>query len=238
MAADREKSVARVIVGNVAVDATIEETHTYSSSITDYLVEDGSSLSDNRRKNPDKLRLTVLITDHPIDEPASHADGVTMSPSTVTYRQKKELTATLFGVTVTAPGPLSLLTNEVEEKELSVVAASAPLSRVQAVYDELRRMHDEGQIFDVITAYRVFPAMAIESISAPRQAEAAIEFTLELKAIRYATARRIALVFSKVPAAHKKVSKGKQTPKVVTDEKRKSALLKLGGLVGDLLGGG
>jgi hypothetical protein len=242
MAADREKIVARVIVGNVAVDATMEEVHTYSSSITEYLVETGGSLSDNRRKNPDKLRLTVVITDHPIDEPASHADGVVMAARTVTYRQKKDITVSPFGINLTVPGPLNLLTNEQEEKQLTTTAASAPLTRVQAVYDEFQRMHDEGDVFDVITAYRVFAQMGIESLSVPRVAEAAIEFTLDLKAVRYATARRIAMVFSSLPAAQKKTSKGKQTPKVVTDEKRKSALARIAddgaAAVTNLLGGG
>ena len=227
MAADLEKAVARVIVGSVAVDATIEEVHTYSSSITDYLVETGSTLSNNRRKNPDKLRLVVLITDHPIDEPASHADGVVMAPKSVRYRQKKDLTFSVFGTTVSAPGPLNLVTSEQEEKELTATAPSAQLSRVQAVYDEFQRMHEDGDIFDVITAYRVFPSMGIESLSVPRKNEAAIEFTLELKAIRYATARRTTIVFSKLPAAQKKTSKGKQTPVVVTDAKRKSGLAHL-----------
>lgn len=229
MAADREKLVAKVIIGNVAVDATIEEVHTYSSSITDYLVETGSTLSNNRRKNPDKLRLTVCITDHPIDEPASHADGVVMTGLSIQYRQKKDLSVSAYGESLTVPGPLNLLTSEVEEKQVIGTAPSAPLTRVQAVYDEFRRMHDDGYIFDVITAYRVFPSMGIETLSLPRTAEASIEFALELKAIRYATARRITMVFSKLPAAAKKTSKGKQTPKVVTDPaKQQSVLLKTG----------
>jgi hypothetical protein len=237
MAADLDKAVARVIVGNVAVDATIDEVHTYSSSITDYLVETGSTLSSNRRKNPDKLRLTVLITDHPIDEPASHADGVVMGPKSIKYHQKKDLSVGAYGYTLSAPGPLNLVTSEQEEKELSATGPSAQLTRVQAVYDEFQRMHEDGDIFDVITAYRVFPSMAIESLSAPRTNEAAIEFTLDLKAIRYATARRTALVFSKLPAAHKKVSKGKQTPVVVTDEKRKSFLARVVDAGKGLMGG-
>lgn len=224
MAADPEKTVARVIVGNVAVDATIEEVHTYSSSITDFLIETGSTLSNNRRKNPNKLRLVVLITDHPIDEPASHADGVVMAPKSIAYRQKKDLSVSAYGYTVSAPGPLNLVTSEQEEKELSATALSAQLTRVQAVYDEFERMHEDGDIFDVITAYRVFESMGVETLTVPRKNEAAIEFTLELKATRFATARRTTIVFSKLPAAQKKTSKGKQTPVVVTDAKRKSAL--------------
>lgn len=235
MAADLDKAVARVIVGQVAVDATIEETHTYSSSITDYMVETGETLSSNRRKNPDKLRLTVLITDHPIDEPASHADGVVMGPQSIKYRQKKDLSVSGYGYTLSAPGPLNLATSEQEEKELTATGPSGTLTRVQAVYDEFRRMHDEGDIFDVITAYRVFESMAIESLSAPRTNEAAIEFTLELKSIRFATAQRTVMVVSKLPAAQKKVSKGKQTPEVVTDPKlAQSGLVKLGIASGQL----
>lgn len=224
MAVDRERTVARVLIGDIAVDATIEEVHTYSASITDRMVETGASISENRRKNPDKLRLVVCVTDHPIDEPASHADGVSMVSSSLEYRQKKELSVTAFGVTATVPGPLNLFTSEEEVKRLPVVGPSAPLSRVQQVYDELRRMHDDGEVFDVVTSYRVFESMGIENLSVPRVAEAAIEFALELKTVRYATVRRIAVIFSKVPAAHKKTSKGKQTPKVVTEEEKKKKL--------------
>jgi hypothetical protein len=229
-ALEPERSVARVLVGSVAVDACVEEVHSYSATITDHPVEEGANVADHRRRNPDKLRVVVVITDHPIDDPASHADGARIVPTTIEYKQKRELSTTVFGRTVAAPGPLNLLTTGgdptlgYETRRFSANALSSPLARSQQVYDELRRMHEEHAVFEVVTSYRVFDNVTIESMSVPRAAEAGLEFTLELRQLTFAVARRVAVTLSRVEASKTKVAKGKQTAKVAEEPALKSSL--------------
>ena len=55
-------SVAYVLI----VDATKQETHTFSASVTDHPVEKGSDISDHTRSNPDLLTLECVISDDPL----------------------------------------------------------------------------------------------------------------------------------------------------------------------------
>lgn len=50
------------MIGDVLVDANIEEAPTYSSEITDKPVEDGSSISDHVGQEPVTLNLECVIT--------------------------------------------------------------------------------------------------------------------------------------------------------------------------------
>lgn len=53
-------------IGAVTVDASVEELHEKSSEVTEHPVEVGVDTSDHIRSKPDHLRITGIITNHPI----------------------------------------------------------------------------------------------------------------------------------------------------------------------------
>lgn len=52
---------------SVQLDASIDETHSAESEITDYPVEEGSNVSDNARSKPARLTIKGVVTGTPMD---------------------------------------------------------------------------------------------------------------------------------------------------------------------------
>lgn len=52
--------------GAVELDASIDETHTAENDITQFPVEEGVDISDHVRKQPNRLTIRGIVTDHPI----------------------------------------------------------------------------------------------------------------------------------------------------------------------------
>lgn len=55
-----------VIIDGFTIDASLEETHTHDSEVTEYPIEDGSTIADNVRPNPIEFEVTGLVSDTPI----------------------------------------------------------------------------------------------------------------------------------------------------------------------------
>jgi len=53
-------------IGHIELDVTLSEQHAYTSSITQYPIEDGAFISDHRKVEPESISLEGLITDTPI----------------------------------------------------------------------------------------------------------------------------------------------------------------------------
>lgn len=52
--------------GAVELDASIEETHSSSVQITQFPVEVGVAISDHVRRQPDRVTIRGIVTDHPL----------------------------------------------------------------------------------------------------------------------------------------------------------------------------
>jgi hypothetical protein len=53
-------------VGTVQFDCSVSETHSKEAQITDHPVEEGSTISDHIRRQPESLELNGIVTNHPI----------------------------------------------------------------------------------------------------------------------------------------------------------------------------
>lgn len=53
-------------IGGIAIDCVIEELHSYENEITQFPVEDGSQIADNRRPLPIRLRMSGIFSDTPV----------------------------------------------------------------------------------------------------------------------------------------------------------------------------
>jgi hypothetical protein len=60
---------------NIAIDASIEETHESPTTITDHAVESGANISDHMRPDADRLTIEGIISNTPIVLPKDHVDG-------------------------------------------------------------------------------------------------------------------------------------------------------------------
>lgn len=56
----------RTKLGVLTLDASISETHTYSSEATAHPVEEGVDVADHIQENPVELTIVGLVTNHPI----------------------------------------------------------------------------------------------------------------------------------------------------------------------------
>lgn len=52
--------------GAVQLDASIEEQHNVSNAITQFPIEEGVDITDHVRKQPDRVTIRGIVTDHPI----------------------------------------------------------------------------------------------------------------------------------------------------------------------------
>ena len=56
----------RAQIGVLTLDASIEETHTSASEVTEHPVEEGTNISDHIRPLPDTLEINGIVTNHPL----------------------------------------------------------------------------------------------------------------------------------------------------------------------------
>jgi hypothetical protein len=63
----------------ISIDATVEEVPQVSALITEHAVEEGGNVSDHVRPENDRLTLSFVISNTPINVPQTNADGVTGS---------------------------------------------------------------------------------------------------------------------------------------------------------------
>lgn len=60
-----------VMINEILIDCTISENHKYSSEVTEFPVESGSTISDNIRLKPLEIDLDCIISNTPIGEAAA-----------------------------------------------------------------------------------------------------------------------------------------------------------------------
>ena len=54
------------MIGDIAIDCTVTETHTSTATVTEHPVESGSNITDHIRPEPVQLSVNGIITNTPI----------------------------------------------------------------------------------------------------------------------------------------------------------------------------
>ena len=131
-------------------DASENETHQFSSTVTEHPVENGSVVSDHVIHRPISLTLRLLQTNHAIQQNAFYATG---------YVQRAG-----------------------DGRVLSYGA-----DRVSQAFEALDSLRRLAVPFEVVTSFRRYDNMLIESISVERNAKTgqALSVTVQLKQIRF-----------------------------------------------------
>lgn len=178
-------------LGTVAVDASLQETHTSTGEATDHMVEEGGDITDNYRVLPRRFSIEGVVSNHPINLPASQVDGVEEVPKEFTW----EATPKIFGMQLGGAGLLGTAVDTIASATgVNVQTGTAKgyspdFDRVQDCYDELDVMMERREPFDVITTLRVYGSMVFESLTVTRDKHTghALRFSGALKQIRTVT---------------------------------------------------
>ena len=149
-------------IGELQLDATIQEVHEYRNEISEYPIEDGSVLSDNIRLMPDTLQMTGFITNSPVTPGQDNkAEVVTMDNGKVEVKNFKR-----------------------EGQNNNVEFAQDVLLRVSG--RRIQGANVEPELVTVVTGLRVYDSMAIENLRMPRDASTglALRFECTLKKVK------------------------------------------------------
>jgi len=87
-------------VGSVELDVTMREDHRYSSRVTNYPVEDGSSLSDHIINEPPVVTLEGIVTDTPLAILTFFNRSVDAFNRLIEIHENRELVTVVTGIKV------------------------------------------------------------------------------------------------------------------------------------------
>ena len=200
----------------IAIDATVEENHGSSALITEHAVEVGGNVSDHIRPENDRLTLVFVITNTPINVPATNMDGATGEISALPFlflgsaprradgnpTQTSPFSAGRFIAAglKTKPSqvqfePQPLVTPPAEGQDgVTVLQFSQEFDRVRSVYDVLRAIVGTGTLVTIITSLRTYGDMGLANLSAPRDADSgnAVEFSVDAIQVKIVSTETVA----------------------------------------------
>lgn len=64
---------ANLTIGTIWIDVSISEKHSVGAEVSDHPVERGTNIADHIRPTPRTVQIEGLVTNHPIEQPLSHA---------------------------------------------------------------------------------------------------------------------------------------------------------------------
>jgi hypothetical protein len=158
-------------IGELQLDATIQEVHEYRNEISEYPIEDGSILSDNIRLMPDTLLMTGFVTNSPVTPGQDNkAEVVTLDNGKVEVKNFKR-----------------------EGQNNNVEFAQDVLLRISG--RRIQGTDVEPELVTVVTGLRVYDSMAIENLSIPRDASTglALRFECTLKKVQRVKTETVAI---------------------------------------------
>jgi hypothetical protein len=212
----------RVQIGTVVVDATIRETHSAGSDVTEHPVEDGSDIVDHCHLKQRVLQIEGLITNQPLEMPQSHADGVKKVDRKFEWKGE----ARVLGVEVGGAGLIGMAVGAVasmaglNQYSGTAMGFEPEFDRITAVREELLRLRNERNPIEITTEREVYPNMIIQNFDETRDGDYgdAMSFSLTAVQIRiveteYTTAPPI----PKVERGKPRQNKGKK-PTLALDE--------------------
>lgn len=193
-------------IDDLQLDATITEVHDYENEVTQFPVEDGSSINDHIRKMPAKLQMEGFITNSPINS-----------------------IQTRIAETVKSVGGLftSKNLNNDDVKNNVDFAFQALLALTGRQIDGF---DTTPKLLTVVTGLRVYKNMAINSLRVPRDISTgqALRFTCMLVEVKKVKTESVDIPNAKAAdkdLAQSKVAKGKQTPAAPKDAVRSKSML-------------
>jgi len=97
---------ANLTIGPIWIDVSISEKHGLTAEVSDHPVERGTNIVDHIRPTPRTVQIEGLVTNHPTEQPLSHAGGaralegggdLTIDVATIPGRRVPPMTFELLG---------------------------------------------------------------------------------------------------------------------------------------------
>jgi hypothetical protein len=91
---------AETQVGTVTFDSAVSETHRFSSTVTQYPVENGTIVSDHILKKPDSIILSGVVTDSPLNIFSFYNRSIDAFNRLVQLHEKREVFTVVTGIKI------------------------------------------------------------------------------------------------------------------------------------------
>lgn len=211
--ADTSKYTGPTLIGDLAIDCTVTETHTATATVTEHPVESGSNITDHIRPEPVQLAVTGIITNSPIG----------------TRQTQRVINAGGAVVGVAASLIAEQAQNAVNAAALITTLLTAPKTSIgyaETAWKKLEGYRQTAKPIRVVTRDRTYESMAMLSLTVPKTAKTgdALEFSATFKEVRIVENRTTRRVVAKAPKSHKKTDTGKQPTAKQTPERYRSIL--------------
>ena len=129
-----EKYTGPTMIGDLALDCTVTETHTATSTVTEHPVESGSNITDHIRPDPVQLSITGIVSDTPIGSKQVQRAVSVGGASVQVTQQEPPSSATGFGRSAwakldairTAAKPVKVVTRDKTYDSMALVSLSVP----------------------------------------------------------------------------------------------------------------
>lgn len=214
----------------LTLDASIRESHTATSTVTDHPVERGSNVADHIRPDPDTLTMEAMISNTPHFLPADHMGGVILADKEVRGAQVSAADSVgrapfgggAVGLVASAlPLPTALLgqIGTSVYQTATVQGFTGDFDRVTECYKELLKIRADGRLVRILTTLRAYSNMAMTSLEVTREAKVgnALQLSLAFKNVRFGATKNEPVPKLPVKPAEKG-SKTKAEPKHNTDD--------------------
>jgi len=178
-------------IGFLQLDATINETHSRSSKITQNEIEDGSNVADNVILENEKFSIEGLISEAPF--PSSDIRDVALQVQNAGFNALSDLVGSVSGGLIPSAG--------------------ATVKRIIALI-QLENFWKNRLPFIVITGLKKYENVLIRNMSIPVTAKDgnSLRFKIDCEVVRIVESQTVTVPeeFLKNPSAVKKQSLGKQ----------------------------
>lgn len=199
----------------ISFDAVVRDSHESTATVTEHPVEQGANISDHVRPDLDRVVLEAIVSNTPITQPVSQADGATGAPGDVDLINRD-------GDTIGAA---------------RVLLFDGEFDRVRSVYDELRRLKDTGTVVDIITSLREYDSMIIRAVNPQRDASSGSLLRIQIEATQIRIVES-EIVEAPVPDENQR-NRGRQEEEETdeeTEERSTDLLIQIGEFLGGLGG--
>lgn len=180
-------------IGDIVLDATIQETHDYANDVTTFPVETGADISDHIKREPERITIEGFITDTPVK---FLGGAIGRSLRIADDERVKSAFEEL----------MSIAGYDYPAQVASVTAAP-----------------NTAKVVDIVTGLRVYSDMVMTRLSIPRSSRTGttLRFTAEFTRVRFTSSEFVFIANTREvrPSADRiddqaasKVDTGKQTP--------------------------
>ncbi len=129
-----EKYTGPTLIGDLAIDCTVTETHTATSTVTEHPVESGAKITDHIRPDPVQLSITGIVSDTPIGSRQVQRSIAVGGASVQVTQQEPPTSTTGYGRAAwakldairTAAKPVKVVTRDKTYDSMALVSLSVP----------------------------------------------------------------------------------------------------------------